>query len=72
MKKGTDFFFRIICYQLFINVYIFSNVTKVSKTQVTSEVEVKSKENKSTFAKVNPSLYKKLIIEDLTSTGMHI
>lgn len=40
------------------------------KTQDTSEIEVKTKENKSAFAKVNPSLYKKLIIEDLTSTGM--
>ncbi|XP_022164462.1 geminin-like [Myzus persicae] len=41
---------------------------KILKTQFKTEVEVKSDERKSVVAKVNPSLYKKLIIEDLTST----
>ncbi|KAL4113600.1 hypothetical protein QTP88_017198 [Uroleucon formosanum] len=40
---------------------------KISKPQFKTEVDVKSDENKSLVAKVNPSLYKKLIIEDLTS-----
>ncbi|XP_022175915.1 geminin-like [Myzus persicae] len=41
----------------------------ILKTQFKTEVEVKSEERKSGVAKVNPSLYKKLIIEDLTSTA---
>ncbi|NP_001280286.1 uncharacterized protein LOC100162341 [Acyrthosiphon pisum] len=40
---------------------------KILKPQFKTEVDVKSNENKSIVAKVNPSLYKKLIIEDLTS-----
>jgi len=42
------------------------------KIEPKTEVEIKSKEKKSGFAKVNPSLYQKLIIEDLTSTGMFL
>lgn len=41
------------------------------KPQVKTEIEVKPKESKSVIEKVNPALYKQLIIEDLTSTGMH-
>jgi len=41
------------------------------KPQIKTEVEVKSKEKKSGLAKINPSLYNKLIVEDLTSTGMN-
>lgn len=44
---------------------------KISKPPVKTEVEVNSKDNKSLIAKVNPSLYKKLIIDDLTSIGMY-
>ncbi|CAI6352234.1 unnamed protein product [Macrosiphum euphorbiae] len=40
---------------------------KILKPQFKTEVDVKSNENKSIVAKVNPSVYKKLIIEDLTS-----
>ncbi|CAI6343068.1 unnamed protein product [Macrosiphum euphorbiae] len=43
--------------------------TKISKPQFKTEVEVKSNEKKCLFSKVNPSQYKKLIIEDLTSTN---
>jgi len=50
--------------------YISSD-PKISKPQFKTEVDVKS-ENKSLVAKVNPSLYKKLIIEDLTSIGMRL
>uniref|UniRef100_A0A2S2PNL0 Geminin n=1 Tax=Schizaphis graminum TaxID=13262 RepID=A0A2S2PNL0_SCHGA len=42
---------------------------KILKPQPKTEVEVKSNEKKSVVAKINPSLYKKLIIEDLTSTA---
>lgn len=43
----------------------------VKSEQVINEVEVTVKDvkEKSSIAKVNPSLYKQLIIEDLTSTG---
>lgn len=41
------------------------------KPQVKTEIEVKPKESKSVVEKVNPALYKKLIIEDLTSTGVY-
>jgi geminin len=44
---------------------------KISKSPVKTEIEVNSKDNKSVIAKVNPSLYKKLIIDDLTSVGMY-
>lgn len=40
---------------------------KILKPQLKTEVEFKSDEKKSVVAKINPSLYKKLIIEDLTS-----
>jgi len=49
----------------------FSNDTKTSKIQVKTEVDVKTKENKYLISKINPLLYKKLIIEDLTSTGRY-
>jgi len=49
-----------------------SSDPKILKPQFKTEVDVKSVENKSIVAKVNPSLYKKLIIEDLTSIGMHL
>ncbi|XP_025206673.1 geminin-like [Melanaphis sacchari] len=42
---------------------------KILKPQLKTEVEVKSKEKQSIIEKINPSLYKKLIIEDLTSTA---
>ncbi|KAL5241082.1 hypothetical protein ACI65C_008492 [Semiaphis heraclei] len=42
--------------------------TKILKPQLKTEVEIKSDEKKSIIAKVNPSLYKKLIIDDLTNT----
>lgn len=42
---------------------------KILKPQSKTEVEVKSKEKKSGLAKINPSLYNKLIVEDLTSTA---
>ncbi|XP_027853189.2 geminin-like [Aphis gossypii] len=42
---------------------------KILKPQIKTEVEVKSKEKKSGLAKINPSLYNKLIVEDLTSTA---
>jgi len=45
---------------------------KTLKPLFKTEVEVKSDEKKSIVSKVNPSLYKKLIIEDLTSIGMHL
>jgi len=48
--------------------YISSD-PKILKPQFKTEVDVKSEENKSVVAKVNPCLYKKLIIEDLTSIG---
>jgi len=47
-----------------------SSETKMLKPQLKTEVEIKSDEKKSIIAKVNPSLYKKLIIDDLTNTGM--
>jgi geminin len=49
----------------------YSPDPKILKPQLKTEVEVKSNEKKSVVAKINPSLYKKLIIEDLTSTGMN-
>ncbi|KAE9536599.1 hypothetical protein AGLY_007001 [Aphis glycines] len=42
---------------------------KILKPQIKTEIEVKSKEKKSGLAKINPSLYNKLIVEDLTSTA---
>ncbi|XP_025416375.1 geminin-like [Sipha flava] len=45
------------------------NTDKISKSPVKTEIEVNSKDNKSVIAKVNPSLYKKLIIDDLTSVA---
>ncbi|VVC32029.1 Hypothetical protein CINCED_3A014201 [Cinara cedri] len=47
-----------------------SSDTKTAKPQTkVEEVQVNLKEHKSLVAKVNPSLYQKLIIEDLTSTA---
>jgi len=55
-----------------INVFEISSEAKILKPQFKTEVEIKSDEKKSIIAKVNPSLYKKLIIDDLTNTGMHL
>ncbi|XP_050436911.1 geminin-like [Adelges cooleyi] len=42
---------------------------KTSKSLKTTEAKIKSKDKKLTVPKVDPSLYQKLIIEDLTSTA---
>lgn len=72
--KKYEFVFFSIYRQLASRLFVchFSSDPKVLKSHGLTEVEVKSKENKSVIAKINPSLYKKLIIEDLTSTGVYI
>jgi len=51
----------------------FSSDSKLLKPQSKTEVEGgNSKGNESALAKVNPSLYKKLIIDDLTTTSMYL
>jgi len=73
MNLFLDLLFIIITYcYLYVLMYCISSDPKILKTQFKTEVEVKSEERKTGVAKVNPTLYKKLIIEDLTSTGMHL
>lgn len=76
IRTHLQYIFRCISIIFHCNIEFllnsFSKDLKTSKPQnKTTEVEVKPKENSSSIvAKINPSLYKKLIIEDLTSTGM--
>jgi len=55
-----------VCY-----IYIRPDPTTL-KPKFETEVDVKSDENKSVDIKAKPSLYKKLIIEDLNNIGMHL